>query len=69
MKEWNISYAMHDGEGGLNEFMVILPSFLKVLWWFIGKGRNACHIYIWTSNRVEDEEKYGNSETDTGFGI
>lgn len=51
IKEWNISYALHDGEGGLDEFMIVLPSFLKVLWWFIRKGRKACEIYIWTSGR------------------
>lgn len=28
IKEWNITYAIHDGEGGLQEFFVILPSFL-----------------------------------------
>lgn len=51
-KEWNISYTMHDGEGGLNECLVVLPSFLKVLWWFLVRGRKACSIYIWTSARV-----------------
>jgi hypothetical protein len=51
IKEWNISYALHNGEGGLDEFMIILPSFRKVLWWFILKGRKACEIYIWTSGR------------------
>ena len=54
VKEWNITYAIHDGEGGLDEFMIILPSFLKVLWWFIRKGRKACEIYIWTSGRMEE---------------
>ena len=54
VKEWNISYAVHDGEGGLDEYMIILPSFWKVLWWFIRKGRKACQIDIWTSARVEE---------------
>lgn len=53
-KEWNISYALSDGEDGLNEFMIILPSFWKVLWWLIRKGRKACGIYIWTSGRWKD---------------
>lgn len=51
-KEWNISYTMRDGEGGLNESVVVLPSFLKVLWWFLVRGRKACNIYIWVSARV-----------------
>lgn len=54
IKEWNITYSMHDGEGGLDEFHVILPSFLKVLWWFIARGRRACEIYIWTTGRAVD---------------
>ena len=53
IKEWNITYAIHDGEGGLQEFFVILPSFRKVLWWFIGRGRKACQIDIWTSGRIK----------------
>lgn len=51
-KEWNISYSIHDGEGGLDQFMIVLPSFWKVLWWFIQKGRKACEIYIWTCERT-----------------
>ena len=50
-KEWNISYAMHDGMGGLNEFMVVLPSRLKVILLFLRHGRRCCDIYIWTSVR------------------
>lgn len=53
IKEWNITYVIHDGEGGLNEFFVILPSFRKVLWWFIRRGRKACEINIWTSGRIK----------------
>ena len=52
-KEWNITYGIHDGEGGLQEFFVILPSFRKVLWWFIRRGRKACEINIWTSGRIK----------------
>lgn len=55
-KEWNITYSIHDGEGGRNEFFVILPSFWKVLWWFATRGRKACEIYIWTSGMRIDEE-------------
>ena len=50
-KEWNISYAMHDGMGGLNEFMVVLPSWWKVILWLFRRGRRCRDIYIWTSTR------------------
>ena len=53
IKEWSITYAIHDGEGGLDEFMIILTSFWKVLWWFIRRGRKACQIDIWTSARIK----------------
>lgn len=53
IKEWNITYSIHDGEGGKNEFFIILPSFWKVLWWFVTKGYRACEIYIWTSARIK----------------
>lgn len=52
-KEWNITYSIHDGEGGKDEFFVILPSFGKVLWWFVTRGRRACEIYIWTSGQIK----------------
>lgn len=41
VKEWNIVYQIHDGMGGLEEFFVILPTFRKVLWWFVTRGRKA----------------------------
>ena len=53
VKEWNITYSIHDGEGGLQEFFVILPFFRKVLWWFLTRGRRACEIYIFTSARIQ----------------
>lgn len=52
-KEWNISYAMHDGNGGLNEFLIVLPCWWKVILWFLRRGRRCCDIYIWTSARRE----------------
>ena len=54
IKDWNIVYQVHDGEGGLDEIMIILPAFWKVLWWFVTRGRKACEIYIWTSGRMDD---------------
>lgn len=56
IKEWNITYSIHDGEGRLDEFFVVLPSFLKVLWWFVRSGRKACHICIWKSARGIDQK-------------
>ena len=53
IKEWNITYGIFDGVDGLDEFMIILPSFRKVLWWFITRGYRACEIHIWTSVRIK----------------
>ena len=52
LKEWNITYSLHDGYGGLLDFFIILPSFWKVFWWFIRRGRKACEIHIWVSGRT-----------------
>ena len=57
MKEWNISYAEHDGYGGLNEGMVVLPSFWKVWWWFLTKAHRCYEIYIWVSYRWSCERR------------
>lgn len=57
MKEWNIHYAVYDGLGDLCEYAIVLPNWWKVLWWFIRKGHRYCRIYIWTSNRLEDENE------------
>ena len=51
--EWNIHYAVHDGNDGVNEGFVVLPSIWKVAMWIIRKGYNACQIYIWTSSRIK----------------
>lgn len=53
VKEWNIHYEIHDGEGGLRECFIVLPSVWKVLWWFLTRGRRAGQIYIWTSGRIK----------------
>lgn len=50
--DYNISYSFFDGEDELRDFMVVMPSYWKVIWWFIRRGRKACQIYIWTSNRI-----------------
>lgn len=57
MIEWNISYCVHDGYGGVNEGMVVLPKFWKVLWWMICRGRKCFEIYIWTSHQPKWKEK------------
>ena len=53
VKEWNIHYEIHDGECGLRECFIVLPSVRKVLWWFLTRGRKAGQIYIWTSGRIK----------------
>ena len=57
VREWNISYEIHDGEGGLIPGMVVLPSFRKAVLWFIKRGRKCCHIYIWQSGMKIDKEE------------
>lgn len=52
VKEWKIHYELYDGEGGLREYFIVLPSVRKVLWWFLTRGRRAARIYIWTSGRI-----------------
>ena len=56
MKEWNISYRIHDGYGGLDEYLVVLPKFWKVVRWLITRGMECCEIYIWTSHKIAEEE-------------
>lgn len=57
--EWNVSYNIHDGEGGLDEYLIVLPSFRRLVWWLMRHGRKCCYIYIWTSGRKGDGQ-YGN---------
>lgn len=56
--EWNISYTESDGEDGLREILIVLPNYLKVLWWFIRTWHKACEIYIWKSARCVEEEDF-----------
>ena len=57
MIEWYISYQIHDGYGGLTEYLIVLPNWWKVLWWMVRKGRRCCYIDIWTSNKWNDREE------------
>lgn len=52
-KQYNVSYSLFNGEDGLDDFMVILPSIWKVVWWFLRRGRKACQIYIWVSGKTK----------------
>lgn len=63
IKEWNITYCIFDGIDGLDDFFIVLPSYLKVLWWFITKGRKACQIEIVVTGRLRSAEdlSYENS--------
>lgn len=45
--EWCVKYYVFDEEDGLDEFFIVLPSVINVLWWFIRKGRKCCNIRIW----------------------
>lgn len=49
MIEWNIHYVRGDIEDGTEEFFIVLPSFLKVLWWFLRTARRCSQIVIYTS--------------------
>ena len=50
--DYNVRYSFWDpSEDELRDFMVILPSYWKVIWWFVRRGRKACEIHIWTSVR------------------
>ena len=55
IKEWNISYCIDDEFGGLDEYMVVLPKFWKVVWWLIKRCRKCCEFYVWTTMRNIDE--------------
>ena len=49
MIEWNIVYVRWDTVDGLDEFMIVLPSFWKVLWWFLRTARRCSYIEIFTT--------------------
>ena len=49
MFEWNIHFVRGDIEDGTEESFVVLPSFLKVLWWFLRTARRCTKIVIYTS--------------------
>lgn len=48
MKEWNILYQKYDQYGCLKEYLIVLPSWWKVLWWMIRKGRRCYCVDIWS---------------------
>lgn len=56
IKEWNICYSVFDGIDSKMEYFICLPSFWRVLWWFVRKGRKACEMNIWVSGRLADDE-------------
>ena len=45
MKEWYILWATPEGE----QNMIVLPSFRKVLWWFIRTAWRCDDIKIFTA--------------------
>lgn len=51
MIEWNIHYVRGDIEDGTEESFIVLPSFLKVLWWFLRTARRCSQIVIYTTQK------------------
>lgn len=51
MIEWNIAYTRGDIEDGTDTSFIVLPSFLKVLWWFLRTARHCTRIMIYTTVR------------------
>lgn len=49
MKSWHILFSRF--EGGPKR-LIVLPSFWKVLWWFICTGRRCSDIRIFTVREV-----------------
>ena len=45
MKEWYILWATTEGE----EHLIVVPSFRKVLWWFIRTARRCNDIKIFVN--------------------
>lgn len=54
-KEWNITYAIHDGYGGKDEHFIILPAWWKVALWLLTHVHKCCEICIWISWRFDDD--------------
>ena len=44
MTEWYVQFIRKNGEEGL----VVLPSFRKLLWWFLRTARDCNHIMIFS---------------------
>lgn len=44
MKEYYVSFVRSNGD----ECLVVLPSFRKLLWWFLRTARKCNHITIFT---------------------
>ncbi len=45
MTEYHVSFVRADGEH-VEESLVVLPSFWKLLWWFLRTARHCNHIMI-----------------------
>ena len=44
MIEWFVRYQYIDRDG--EEFLIVLPSFRKLLWWFVRTGWRCSMIHI-----------------------
>lgn len=50
MKEYFVQYIKHDGE----ECLVVLPSWWKLLRWFLRRSRHCGHIVIFTAEKPKE---------------
>lgn len=50
MKEYYVQYIKCDGE----ECLVVLPSWRKLLWWFLQRSRHCSHIVIFTAEKPKE---------------
>lgn len=58
MTEWNVLYTKYDGE----ECFVVLPTFRKLLWWFLRTARQCDDIKIFV-RWEKHNELYGTEGT------
>ena len=58
MFEWNIHFVRGDIEDGTEESFIVLPSFLKVLWWFLRTARRCSQSVIDPTLHSVDPDPY-----------
>lgn len=58
MIEWNIHFVRGDIEDGTEESFIVLPSFCKVLWWFLRTARRCSQIVIYATLKRGDPDPH-----------